>query len=358
MSNLTNQEILSDEHYMERCIQIAKNGLGTTFPNPMVGSILTHKGKIIGEGHTSPFGGSHAEVNAIHSVTDKTLLPQATLYVTLEPCSHYGKTPPCADLIISHKIPRVVIGCKDPHEKVAGKGIQKLKEAGCEVVFGVLQDKCKAHHKRFLTFHQKKRPYIILKWAETQDGYIAPKKAERSSDPKPYWITNSHSRQYVHQWRSQEQAILVGTTTVIADNPKLDVRLWKGKSPIRIILDRALKIPTDFHVLDTRVKTIVFTESKESHGYIEGITYECIDFSSPIAPQICKILFQHQILSVFIEGGAHTLQSFIDSNLWDEARVFTGPVYFKEGIKAPILPRTKNIMKKIATDLLKIYNNG
>ncbi|WP_394748532.1 bifunctional diaminohydroxyphosphoribosylaminopyrimidine deaminase/5-amino-6-(5-phosphoribosylamino)uracil reductase RibD [Spongiimicrobium salis] len=352
-----NKADISHEYYMARCVQTAKNGLGTTFPNPMVGSIVVHNGKIIGEGYTSPYGGAHAEVNAIASVENKSLLKEATLYVSLEPCSHYGKTPPCADMIIAKQIPKVVIGCKDPHEKVAGKGIQKLQEAGLEVVYGVLEDLCKKHHKRFLTFHEKKRPLIILKWAETADGFIAPKKNWRKEQPEPYWITNTYSKQLVHQWRSQEQGILVGTQTVLEDNPRLNTRLWAGASPVRIVLDRQLKIPEHFHLMDNSVKTIVFTEISEAHLFQTGIQYEPIDFSKNIAEQICAVLHQHQLLSFIIEGGARTLQTFIDANLWDEARVFTGPTLFKAGIKAPLLPSSKSTITKIASDTLKIYHN-
>lgn len=345
------------EFYILRCIQIAQNGLGTTAPNPMVGAVIVHNNKIIGEGFTSPYGGSHAEVNAISTVQNKSLLQNATLYVTLEPCSHYGKTPPCADLIIKHKIPRVIIGILDPHEKVAGKGVQKLIDAGCEVTTGVLEKQCREHHKRFLTFQEKKRPYIILKWAETSDGFIAPDKTLRASTKQPFWITNEYSRQLVHKWRSEEQAILVGTTTVLEDNPKLNVRHWKGKNPTRIILDRKLKINTSFHVMDKSIKTIVCTEVQDSSKYIEGILYIQIDFSHKLALQICEKLHQHNIQSIFIEGGLQTLQSFIDANLWDEARVFKGCTSFKKGIKAPIFVGTLNTVIQIEQDLLNTYSN-
>ncbi len=248
--------------YMQRCIELGKNGLGSTYPNPMVGSVIVHNEKIIGEGFTSPCGGPHAEVNAINSVNDKSLLKKATLYVTLEPCSHFGKTPPCADFIVANKIPRVVVGVKDPHEKVAGMGIQKLRDAGCEVEVGVLEEECREHHKRFLTFHEKKRPYIILKWAESSDGFLAPDKSEREANPEPYWITNKKSRQLVHQWRSEEHAILVGTNTVLEDNPKLNVRDWAGNSPIRIVVDRDLRIPSNNNIYDGSVSTLVLTAKK------------------------------------------------------------------------------------------------
>lgn len=327
--------------YIKRCIEIAKNGLGSTSPNPMVGSVIVYKDKIIGEGYTSPYGGNHAEVNAIHTVTDKTLLKDATIYVTLEPCSHFGKTPPCSDLIIRYKIPNVVIGCIDDNIKVAGKGIKKLKEAGCHVNVGVLEAECKEHHKRFFTFHNKKRPYIILKWAETNDGFIAPK---NKKEKKPVWITNKYSRQLVHKWRSEEQAILVGTNTVLQDNPSLTVRDWKGSHPIRIVLDKDLKLSKEFSIFNSEVETITISANN-------------IDFSKQISQQICDVLHKNDITSVIIEGGQKTLQTFIDENLWDEARVFTGNTEFNEGIKAPKFLGKLISEEKIMTDILKIYKN-
>ncbi len=345
------------EKYILRCIQVAKNGLGFTFPNPMVGSVIVHENKVIGEGFTSPYGGPHAEVNAIHSVKNKALLSKATLYVTLEPCSHFGKTPPCANLIIEHKIPKVVIGLLDPHVKVAGDGIKKLKDAGCEVLVPVLEKECRDHHKRFLTFHEQKRPFIILKWAETLDGFIAPEQSLRETDPSPYWITNLQSRQLVHKWRSEEQAILVGTKTILKDNPKLNVRLWIGKSPTRILIDRNLKVGNDFHVMDGSVKTIVITQIELSKKYVTGVDYEVIDFSKNVAQQICEVLYKHNILSVIIEGGSKTLQTFLDENLWDEARVFKGANYFTKGLKAPIINKPIAGKRTITTDTLTFFNN-
>jgi diaminohydroxyphosphoribosylaminopyrimidine deaminase/5-amino-6-(5-phosphoribosylamino)uracil reductase len=342
---------------MARAIQLAKNGSGSTAPNPMVGAVIVHENKIIGEGFTSPYGGSHAEVNAIQSVTDTALLKSATLYVTLEPCSHFGKTPPCADLIVKHKIPKVVIGVLDPHEKVAGKGVQKLKDSGCEVIIGVLEKECSIHHKRFLNLHQKKRPYIILKWAETIDGFIAPGKEKRKDNPEPFWITNTYSRQIVHQWRAEEQAVLVGTNTVLEDNPKLDVRKWIGNHPLRVILDRELKIPNDYHVLDGSIPTIIFTSIIETSKHIKGNDYIIIDFSKNVAVQIAHELYKKNINSIIIEGGSQTLQTFIDVNLWDEARVFTGPITFDTGIRAPKLPATTVFTKKIKQDTINIYRN-
>ncbi|WP_158979408.1 bifunctional diaminohydroxyphosphoribosylaminopyrimidine deaminase/5-amino-6-(5-phosphoribosylamino)uracil reductase RibD [Cellulophaga sp. L1A9] len=345
------------EFYILRCIQIAQNGLGTTAPNPMVGAVIVHDNKIIGEGYTCPYGGAHAEVNAINSVLNKNLLLNATIYVTLEPCSHYGKTPPCADLIIKNKIKNVVVGLLDPHEKVAGQGIQKLKDAGCQVTVGVLEKECREHHKRFLTFQEKHRPYIILKWAETTDGFIAPDAHLRTEEKQPFWITNPYSRQLVHQWRAEEQAILVGTNTVLTDNPKLDVRSWTGKNPTRIVLDRSLKIDATYHVLDKSVKTIIFTEILEELKYESEIIYIQIDFTKNIASQICTALYEQNIQSVIIEGGLQTLQTFIAENLWDEARVFKGNSSFKHGVKAPEILGTLKETRNIEKDILNLYYN-
>ncbi|MGB5274010.1 MAG: bifunctional diaminohydroxyphosphoribosylaminopyrimidine deaminase/5-amino-6-(5-phosphoribosylamino)uracil reductase RibD [Flavobacteriaceae bacterium] len=353
------QRILNDqdETFMLRCLEIAKNGLGTTAPNPMVGCVIVHDGCIIGEGFTSAYGGPHAEVNAINSVQDKTLLREASLYVTLEPCSHYGKTPPCANLIIHHKIPEVVIALQDPHQKVAGKGIQKLIDSGCKVAIGILEKECREHHKRFLTFHEKRRPYIILKWAQTLDGFIAPANGKRSNDPKPYWITNTLSRQRVHQWRSQEQAILVGTNTVLEDNPKLDVRHWKGKNPIRIVIDKALRIKGHYHVLDGSVPTLVITQQANAAAYQKGIDYVVLDWSENIAAALCAALYERQINSVLVEGGTQTLHHFIEAGLWDEARVFIGAETFKQGLEAPRFSGRPSATQKIGQDTLNYFRN-
>ena len=335
------------ETYIKRCLRIAKNGLGTTRPNPMVGCIIVYDNLIIGEGSTSAYGGNHAEVNAINSVKDKSLLKEATLFVTLEPCSHHGKTPPCSNLIIEHEIPKVVIGCIDDNEKVAGKGIEKLRNSGCHVIVGVLENECREHHKRFFTFHNKNRPYIILKWAQTLDGFIAPIYPEPVTgtyEAKPVWITNSISRQLVHKWRSEEQAILVGSNTVLQDNPTLTARDWTGQNPTRIVLDQKLSLKKDLNIFNSEGETIVIS-GKE------------IDFSKNVAHQICKFLYKYQINSVIIEGGAQTLETFINANLWDEARVFTGNINFKEGIKAPKFSGKLISEQSIEQDTLKIYLN-
>ena len=341
------------EDYIARCIELAKNGFGTTYPNPMVGSVIVYNGEIIGEGWHQKAGEPHAEVNAIRSVKDPSLLDKATIYVSLEPCSHFGKTPPCCDLIIKNKIPNVVIGTVDSNIKVAGNGIKRLQEAGANVIVGVLEKECYELNQRFFTFHEKKRPYIILKWAETQDGFIAPLQKE---EQKPVWITNLNSRQLVHKWRTEEQAILVGTQTVIDDNPQLNARDWVGNNPIRVVIDQNNRIPKTAHVFDNQIKTIVFS-NKKSTPSLKNTIFEVIDFQQNIAQQIVDKLFQNQIQSVIIEGGAQTLQTFIDADLWDEARVFIGNCTFEKGVKAPILNTTPFKKEKIGTDELLIIRN-
>ncbi len=329
------------EKYIKRCIENAKNGLGLTRPNPMVGCVIVYKNSIIGEGFTSAYGGNHAEVNAIASVLDKSILKESTLYVTLEPCSHFGKTPPCTKLIIEHQIPKVVIGTLDTNSRVSGKGIEALRAARCEVTVGVLEDVCKTHHKRFFTFHNKRRPYIILKWAETKDGFIAP---QAKDSQKPVWITNDISRQLVHKWRAEEHAILVGTNTVLEDNPSLTVRNWTGQNPIRIVLDKENKLPKDCNVFNNEAETLVISKND-------------IDFKKHIGSKICTVLYKKEIQSVIIEGGSKTLQTFIDENLWDEARVFIGKMKFDQGVKAPKLSGTLISERSIVDDLLKTYIN-
>lgn len=341
------------EKYLARCVQLAKNGFGTTYPNPMVGSVIVYNDQIIGEGWHKKAGEPHAEVNAVNSVKDKSLLQKATIYVSLEPCSHFGKTPPCCDLIIQNKIPNVIIGTVDPNEKVAGKGIKKLIEAGINVTVGVLEEECNALNKRFFTFHQKQRPYIILKWAESQDGFIAP--MERN-EQKPVWISNSYSRQLVHKWRSEEQAILVGAQTAVDDNPKLDVRDWTGTNPVRVVLDRNNRIPKENFLLDNQIKTIVFCQTNANQNE-ENRIFEVIDFEQNTTHQILKTLFKHQIQSVIIEGGRQTLQTFINENLWDEARIFKGKRIFKNGTKAPTIQKNRIQKQILLEDELIIFTH-
>jgi diaminohydroxyphosphoribosylaminopyrimidine deaminase/5-amino-6-(5-phosphoribosylamino)uracil reductase len=345
------------EKYIKRCIDLAKKGLGTTSPNPAVGSIIVYQNKIIGEGYTSPYGGNHAEVNAINSTKDKSLLSKATIYVSLEPCNHFGKTPPCSDLIVKYKIPNVVIGCVDPFEKVAGTGIEKLKANGCNVIVGVLEQECIDSNKRFFTYQNKKRPFIILKWAETKDKFISPHLSSlpKGEEAKPIWITNKYSQQLVHKWRAEEDAILIGTNTALNDNPKLNVRNWVGKNPVRIVLDRALRIPKNYHIYNGLVKTIILTEKKEQSN--DSVTFERIDFSKNIALQICNILIEYKLISLFVEGGKQTLETFIEADLWDEARIFIGDTSFNKGLKAPTIKGNIISETGIKSDLLKILIN-
>ena len=333
-----------DEKYIRRCIQLAQNGIGTTYPNPLVGSVIVHKEKIIGEGWHKKSGEAHAEVNAINSVKDKSLLTDATIYVSLEPCNHFGKTPPCSDLIIKYKIPNVVIGTIDPNKEVSGKGIKKLEEQGINVIVGVLEKECNELNKRFFTFHNKKRPYVILKWAVSKDGFIAPLHKEKK---EPFWISNEYSRQIVHKWRTEEQGILVGTKTVLDDNPKLDARDWYGNNPTRIVLDKSGKISNDYFVKDQKNKTIIITEVEKNISN-ENIKYESNIFDFNLSKIILKLLYKNDIQSVIIEGGKQTIQTFIDTNTWDEARIVIGDMFLSEGVTSPIIKkryRTKNIIK-------------
>ncbi len=345
---------MDDNSYILRCIELAKNGLGTTYPNPMVGAVIVHQNKIIGEGWHRKAGETHAEVLAIRSVKNPKLLKDSSIYVSLEPCSHHGKTPPCSDLIIQHKIPRVIIGIQDPFAQVNGLGIQKLKEAKCSVTLSSLQKECFELNKRFFTFHQKKRPYIILKWAETEDGFID--KLRQNNSPKINWITNTYSKQLVHKWRSEEQAILVGTHTVLNDNPQLNNRLWAGQNPIRIIIDRHLRIPHHFNVYDLSQKTIFLNQTISKQ--VGSSQYIKTNFKN-LPKEVCSILFEQNIQSVIIEGGKLTTQSFIDCNLWDEARVFVGQKTFDQGIQSPTLKNHYLSSKRsIKNDALLLFKNN
>lgn len=335
-------------------MQIANNGIGTARPNPSVGAVIVYQNKIIGEGFTSPHGENHAEVNAINAVENKSLLKEATIFVTLEPCSHFGKTPPCADLIVKHQLKQVVIGCLDSNSLVAGKGVSHLENAGINVIVGVLEKECRMHHKRFFKVQENKRPYIILKWAETKDGFVAP---ISKNENKPIFISNTYSQQLVHKLRSAEHAILVGTKTVLADNPKLNIRSWSGENPIRVVLDNTLRIPKNSNILDGSVKTIVITAAKDKNIVSsKNLIFEEIDFSKNIAKQVCEVLSQYQIQSLIVEGGTRTLQTFIDEKLWDEAMVFVGNTSFVKGVKSPII--TKEFKEEfIENDILKRYTN-
>lgn len=323
-----------------------------------------HNDTIIGEGWHLKAGKPHAEVNAIENFKEKSglseseiekTLKNATIYVSLEPCSHFGKTPPCADLIINNEIKKVVIGSTDPNPEVSGRGIQKLIIAGIDVVVGILNEECDLLNKRFFTFHKLHRPYIFLKWARTADGFIAPGDDSRSDKKEPVWITNEFSRQLAHKMRAEEQAILVGTNTVLMDNPSLTTRDWSGTNPVRIILDKDLKISDHFSVYDSKSKSIFITEKSRADS--ENIQYKVIDFSENVPKQICEILYNAGIQSVIIEGGAKTIQSFIDANLWDEAHIFNGKTTFGSGVKSPVIKGKLISEEEIKTDTLQIFKN-
>jgi diaminohydroxyphosphoribosylaminopyrimidine deaminase / 5-amino-6-(5-phosphoribosylamino)uracil reductase len=340
------------EIYMRRCLELAQLGMGNVSPNPMVGAVIVHNDRIIGEGYHQKYGEAHAEVNAVNQVISKfadhaELLRNSTIYVSLEPCAHYGKTPPCADLLIKHQLPKVVVGCRDPFEQVNGRGIEKLQAAGIEVIIGVLEDECKWLNRRFFTRVQQHRPYIILKWAQTIDGFFAP------ADGKQFWITGEESRKLVHQWRGEEDAILVGTNTAAIDNPQLNVRYGKGRAPKRVVIDRKLKLDSELHVFNQSVETLVFNEVKtDISGKNKYIALE--DFNNYVPQYILYQLYLQDIQSVIIEGGAHTLNTFIDAGLWDEARIFTGKVELKTGIKAPIIKGRLTDDVTVGKDNLKI----
>ena len=336
---------------MQRCLDLAVKGIGHVAPNPMVGSVIVHEGKIIGEGHHQQFGGPHAEVDAINSVSTELahLLSESTIYVSLEPCSHHGKTPPCADLIIGKQIPRVVIASDDPNPKVAGRGIQKLRDAGIEVITGVLKAEADFLNRRFMTYFLMHRPYIILKWAESADGLMAP------DEPKQMWLTNDLSKKLVHQWRSKEQAILVGKRTIEIDDPELTVRLTNGKNPARVVIDRNLSLPLSKKIFYPNAAVYVFNETKV--GVEERIHFEKTDFGQPVIPQILDSLVAKQIQSVIIEGGPDTLRQFIDLNLWDEARIFTAPVQMGSGKPSPKISGKVISECKLEGDRLKIILN-
>ena len=343
---------MTHEIFMQRCIELAKNGFGTTYPNPMVGSVVVHENKIIGEGWHKKAGEPHAEVNAIASVQNKDLLKESTIYVSLEPCAHFGKTPPCCDLILANDIPNIVIGTLDPFEKVAGKSIEKLQKAGKNVITGILETECQHLNRRFFTFHQKKRPYVILKWAASADGFLAPLEKEVQ---KPIWLTHSYSRQLVHKWRTEEQGILVGTNTVLADNPKLNARDWEGKNPTRIVIDQNHKIDGSYFVKDSSSKTIIFCGSEQIST--EHLKYIVVNFKHSLPEQILHHLYEEGIQSVIIEGGANVLSQFIHDDLWDEARVFQSDVCLGNGVKAPQFNFKIKEQINILNDVLKIYQH-
>ncbi len=340
------------EKYIRRCIDLALNGKGNTRTNPMVGCVIECDGRIIGEGYHEYFGGPHAEVNAIRAVNDSSLLSKSTLYVSLEPCSHTGKTPPCSDLIVEKKIPRVVVGSGDPNSLVAGRGIQKLRNAGIEVIEGVLQEECKVINHQFFTFHSKKRPYILLKWAESSDGFMDIVRPA-GTPIGPHWISNSLSQRIVHKWRTEEDAIMVGTNTVMTDNPSLTARLWPGHSPLRVVPDRLGRLDPSLNVFSPETPTLVFTEKAKPDT--ASVHYQQIDFRNKALEQMLQYLWSIEIQSLLVEGGSKLLQSFIDLNLWDEARVFKGSRAFRDGLHAPVLPLVGTEKLQLLNDQLTIF---
>ncbi|MFW5890087.1 MAG: bifunctional diaminohydroxyphosphoribosylaminopyrimidine deaminase/5-amino-6-(5-phosphoribosylamino)uracil reductase RibD [Marinilabiliaceae bacterium] len=344
-----------DRIYMQRCIDLARKAEGHTFPNPMVGCVIVHNGRIIGEGFHQKAGEPHAEVNAIRSVRDETLLQHSTLYVNLEPCSHYGKTPPCSLLIQEKSIPRVVIGCRDSFSEVAGRGIDMLRQAGVEVTEGVLEEESRELNRRFFTFHEKKRPYVILKWAETRDGFLDIDRAS-IEEARPTWITDDWARRMVHKWRSTEPSILVGTVTALKDNPSLTVRDWSGAHPLRMVIDRFGKLPSTLTLFNGKIPTLVFAEKGTTpHEKAETIY---IEFGDNPLKAIYHELYQRNIQSVMVEGGGILLQSFTDSGLWDEARVFVGEKWFVSGVKAPVIRQKPHAWEQFGNSRLFIYRNN
>ena len=329
--------------YIKRCIELASKEIGNTYPNPLVGCVIVHENKIIGEGSHKAYGDEHAEVNAINSVNDKNLLAKSTLYVNLEPCNHYGKTPPCSDLILKYKIKNVVIGSIDPNKTVKGGGIEKLESNGCNVTYGILKNECDYLNKRFFTYHKQRRPYVILKWAESNDGFISPIKSKR----EVYWISGEKSKKLSHKWRSEEHSILVGVQTIIDDNSTLTTRLVDGKNPIRIVLDPNCRIPINSKVFSKDSKTIILskTENNSIEKNIRIVNYDKMEF-------ILRSLYDLKFQSVIIEGGAKTIKNFLDSDTWDSIKIFKSDKNLKNGIKSPEIDISKFQKTKIGDDTL------
>ena len=343
-----------EEHkiYMQRCLELAELGAGNVAPNPMVGAVIVCDNNIIGEGYHQNIGGNHAEVNAIAAVKNKALLKKSVLYVNLEPCAHFGKTPPCASLVVDHKIPKVVVAMQDPNPLVAGKGLEILQKAGAEVILGILEKEALFLNRYFVCFQQKKRPFVILKWAETKDRYLD--KERIKGEKGVYWITSEPTQVLVHQWRSEVPAILVGALTVKNDNPDLTVRRTAGKSPIRIVINRAGDIPPKSKVLNGEVLTLVYSE--EVGVERDNVVWVKLDFNLDLVTQILADLYQRQINAVLVEGGKNTLERFLQSGHWDEARVLIGDAYFTNGLEAPkikgIAPSFEDV---IGVDALRVY---
>jgi len=339
-----------EEHkkYIRRCLELAQLGLGSAAPNPLVGSVIVYKKRIIGEGYHKLYGTEHAEVNAVNSVLEnnKKYLPDSTIYVNMEPCCIYGNTPPCTDLIIKTKIPKVVIANIDKDERVSGAGVQKLEKDGIQVTCGVLESEAKEINRRFFTYFEKQRPYIILKWAETKDGFIA------KNDSKQHWISNPISKYYSHKWRTEESAILVGSNTVLIDDPTLTARKWSGKNPLRVGTDNQGKFPKNLKIFDDSAKTVIYSIKKIDHP-----KYLPIENESNSLKYILRDLHSKKVQSLIVEGGAKLLNAFVSKNYWDEARVFTGNTFFKNGIKAPSLEIAPISTSQIQDNQLSIYRN-
>ena len=341
---------MDDIIFMKRCIELASKGIGYTYPNPLVGSVIVHNNKIIGEGYHAKYGESHAEVNAINSVGNKELLKESTLYVNLEPCNHHGKTPPCTEAIINNNIKRIVIGSKDPNRLVNGSGIDKLKSNGCDVVVGVMEVECSDLNKRFFIYHKHKRPYIILKWAESKDGFISPLKSNQSPR-KVNWISGEDSKKLTHKWRSEEHSILVGVQTIVDDNPLLTTRFVHGKNPIRFVLDPNSRIPIDSKVLSETSKTIILSKKENNliPDYTKSSNFENIQ-------KIMESLYDMKIQSVLIEGGTKTINHFLNNDLWDSIRVFKSNKNIRGGIKSPNVDFSKFTKSDIGDDILYVIN--
>lgn len=317
------------ETYMRRCLQLAALGAGRVAPNPLVGAVLVHQGRIIGEGYHQQYGQAHAEVNCLASVApaDRPLIPASTMYVSLEPCAHFGKTPPCADRLITERVAAVVVACRDPFAAVNGKGIEKLERAGIPVTMGVLQAEAAWQNRRFFTWHTARRPYVVLKWAQSADGLLG-QTGQRTA------ISSAASQRLVHRWRSEEAAIMVGTQTALIDNPRLDTRHWSGPAPVRVLVDRHLRVPATHHLLDGSQSTLVLTTAPVPAG--SAATYHPLPDGRTDVPALLQALYQHGLQSVLIEGGGQLLQSFIESGLWDEARVITNQaLQLGDGVPAP-----------------------
>lgn len=340
---------MQHEIFMRRCLELASLGSGFVAPNPLVGCVIVWNNFVIGEGYHKRFGGPHAEVNAFDRVEQKELLNESTVYVSLEPCSHQGKTPPCVDLLISNKVKRVVIGCRDSNPAVNGKGIDRLKRAGIEVIEGVLEEECRQLNKRFFTFHERRRPYVVLKWAQTLDGYIDRVRNEENKGIN--WVSSELTKTLVHKWRSEEQSILVGRNTIINDNPSLTVREYDGQNPIRIVIDSQLQISQDLNIYSNEAPTLIFNRVKNEHK--ENL--EWIKISETSTTNILEELYNRGISSVFVEGGSRTLQYFIIDNVWDEARVIVGNTKFGDGVKAPIINKIPSDSFKFGEDRVYIY---